>query len=53
MPTTFKSTKHRSAADYFDVTYKVIADWEPADLYETPSQSVTVLLPNIMGCCAN
>lgn len=52
MPATFKSTKHRSAADYFDVTYKVIADWEPADLYETPSQSVNVLLYS-NGRCAN
>ncbi|KAF8966571.1 hypothetical protein BDZ97DRAFT_1657490 [Flammula alnicola] len=37
MPATFVSTKDDSSSDYFEVAYKVIADWEPSDPLEIPS----------------
>ncbi|KAH9478449.1 hypothetical protein JR316_0008904 [Psilocybe cubensis] len=37
MPATFSSAKDPTSPDYFEVTYKVIADWEPNDPTEIPS----------------
>ena len=38
LPATFLSTKDPSSPDYFDVTYRIIADWTPSDPNEVPSQ---------------
>lgn len=43
MPATFYSAKDPSSPDYFEVTYKVIADWEPNDPTEIPSQYVIII----------
>ncbi|CAA7264395.1 unnamed protein product [Cyclocybe aegerita] len=37
MPPSFLSTKDPSEPDYFDITYKIIVDWEPQDPFDTPS----------------
>ena len=38
LPPSFVSTNDPSSSDYFDVTYKVIVDWEPNYSTEVPSQ---------------
>ncbi|KIM47048.1 hypothetical protein M413DRAFT_268498 [Hebeloma cylindrosporum] len=37
LPPTFVSKNDPSSSDYFDVTYKIVADWEPNDPTEVPS----------------
>lgn len=40
MPATFASSGGPSKPDYFEVIYKVVADWEPSDTSEMPSRYV-------------
>lgn len=44
MPATFVSTKDASSQDYFEITYKVVANWHPSDSSETPSQYVAQIM---------
>ncbi|KDR80312.1 hypothetical protein GALMADRAFT_242672 [Galerina marginata CBS 339.88] len=37
MPATFTSSKEPSSPDYFEVVYKVVADWDPSDTSEALS----------------
>ncbi len=40
IPATFASSGGPSDSDYFEVVYKVVADWEPNDTSEMPSRYV-------------
>ena len=40
IPATFASSGGPSDPDYFEVIYKVVADWEPSDSSERPSRYV-------------
>jgi hypothetical protein len=51
LPPTFVSTNDPSSIDYFDVTYRVVVDWEPNDPTEMPSQCVKI--PNLMTIFAD
>jgi len=46
LPPTFVSKNDPASLDYFDVTYRIIVDWEPNDPTETSSQYVK--MPNLM-----
>ncbi|KAF9568301.1 hypothetical protein CPC08DRAFT_679979 [Agrocybe pediades] len=37
LPTTYTLSKDKTSPDYFEVSYKVVVDWEPSDSTEVPS----------------
>ncbi|KAF8903298.1 hypothetical protein CPB84DRAFT_1774459 [Gymnopilus junonius] len=37
IPASFTLTKDTSSQDYYEITYKVVANWEPSDSSEPPS----------------